>query len=460
MSDKKSPDRKVLIANAQGFWGDSMLGPLRLIEEGPVDYLTFDYLAEITMSIMQKARMKNPELGYATDFVKLVGRIIKTCKDKNIKIIANAGGVNPKGCLEAIKKIIRDQNITGVKIAIVEGDDILAQLPELMASGEKFSNLETGEDIATVRERITSANVYIGAKPIADALAQGADIVVTGRASDPSLVVAPLIYEFGWSMDDYDKLAAGTIMGHTIECGPQCTGGNYTNWREVPDMARIGYPIVEAYADGSFVVTKHEGTGGLINVETVTSQLLYELGDPTSYLGPDCIADFTTIKIEQDGPNRVKMSGIKGRAPTPTYKVSMSFENGFKILSTLCITGPDAIDKAHVLADMVFKRMEMHGAPIPEENRFLELFGTNVLYKGIVPSPAQPHEIMMRIGGKGPNAKKLDILGTEIAPLLTSGPPGITGFAGGRARATEIVGYWPALIDKTKVKTSVTVEEV
>lgn len=460
MSDKNSPDRKVLIANAQGFWGDSMLGPLRLIEEGPVDYLTFDYLAEITMSIMQKARMKNPELGYATDFVKLVGRIIKTCKEKNIKIIANAGGVNPKGCLEAIKKIIRDQNITGVKIAIVEGDDILAQLPELMASGEKFSNLETGEDIATVRERLTSANVYIGAKPIADALAQGADIVVTGRASDPSLVVAPLIYEFGWSMDDYDKLAAGTIMGHTIECGPQCTGGNYTNWREVPDMARIGYPIVEAYADGSFVVTKHEGTGGLINVETVTSQLLYELGDPTSYLGPDCVADFTTIKIEQDGPNRVKMSGIKGRAPTPTYKVSMSFENGYKILSTLCITGPDAIDKAHVLADMVFKRMEMHGAPIPEENRFLELFGTNVLYKGIVPSPAQPHEIMMRIGAKGPNAKKLDILGTEIAPLLTSGPPGITGFAGGRARATEIVGYWPALIDKTKVKTSVTVEEV
>lgn len=453
-------DKKVLIANAQGFWGDSMLGPLRLIEEGPVDYLTFDYLAEITMSIMQKARMKNPELGYATDFVKLVGRIIKTCKEKNIKIIANAGGVNPKGCLEAIKKIIRDQNITGVKIAIVEGDDILDKLPELMASGEKFSNLETGEDIATVRERITSANVYIGAKPIADALAQGADIVVTGRASDPSLVVAPLIHEFGWSMDDYDKLAAGTIMGHTIECGPQCTGGNYTNWRDVPDMARIGYPIVEAYADGSFVVTKHEGTGGLINVETVTSQLLYELGDPTSYLGPDCIADFTTIKIEQDGVNRVKMSGIKGRAPTPTYKVSMSFENGFKILSTLCITGPDAVEKAHVLADMVWKRLEMHGAPVPEENRFLELFGTNVLYKGIVPSPAQPHEIMMRIGAKGPNAKKLDILGTEIAPLLTSGPPGITGFAGGRARATEIVGYWPALIDKTKVTTSVTVEEV
>jgi hypothetical protein len=453
-------DKKVLIANAQGFWGDSMLGPLRLIEEGPVDYLTFDYLAEITMSIMQKARMRDPKVGYATDFVKLVGRIIKTCKEKNIKIIANAGGVNPRGCLEAIQQIIREQNITGVKIGIVEGDDILDRLPELIASGETFANLDHGGGIDTIRDRITSANVYIGAKPIADALAQGADIVVTGRASDPSLVVAPLIYEFGWSMDDYDKLAAGTIMGHTIECGPQCTGGNYTHWRDVPDMARIGYPIVEASADGSFVLTKHAGTGGLVNVATVTSQLLYELGDPKSYLGPDCIADFTTIQIGQDGPDRVRIAGIKGRAPTPTYKVSMSYANGYKILSTLCISGPDAIDKAHVLADMVFKRMAMHGAPIAAENRFLELFGTNVLYKGIVPAPAQPHEILMRIGAKGTDPKKLDILGTEIAPLLTSGPPGITGFAGGRARATEIVGYWPALIDKTKVVTRVTVEEV
>ncbi|HEY3699209.1 MAG TPA: acyclic terpene utilization AtuA family protein, partial [Spongiibacteraceae bacterium] len=437
-------DKKVLVANAQGFWGDSMLGPLRLIEEGPIDYLTFDYLAEITMSIMQKQKVRDSNLGYATDFVQLIGKIIKKCKERNIKIIANAGGVNLKACLAAIKKVIREQNITGVKIGIVEGDDILDQLPALIASGEKFSNLDSGENIASVRDRITSANVYIGAKPIADALAQGADIVVTGRSTDPSLVVAPLLYEFGWSMDDYDKLAAATVMGHIVECGPQCTGGNFTDWRQVPDMARIGYPIIEAKADGSFAVTKHANTGGLINVETVTSQLLYELGDPKNYLGPDCTADFTTINIAQDGHNRVKISGIKGRPPTPTYKVSMSYENGYKILSTLCISGPDAIEKAHVLAGMVFKRMEMHGAPIAEENRFLELFGTNVLYKGIVPTPEQPHEIMMRIGAKGADAKKLNILGTEIAPLITSGPPGVTGFAGGRARATEIVGYWPA----------------
>lgn len=455
-----STDKIVRVANAQGFWGDSLLGPLRLVEEGPVDYLTFDYLAEITMSIMQKQKMRNADAGYAMDFVSMVKKILPTCQKKGIKIIANAAGVNGGACLNAIEEIIGELGLKGIRVAIVEGDNILDRLPELNASGEAFSNLESGQSLDDIRDRITSANVYIGAKPIVEALEQGADIVITGRASDPSLVLAPLIYEYGWSMEDYDKLAAGTIMGHILECGPQCTGGNYTHWRDVPDMARIGYPIVEASADGSFVVTKHENTGGLVSVETVTSQLLYELGDPESYLGPDCIADFTSIEIAQAGKNRVAISGIKGRAPTPTYKVSMSYSNGYKVLSTLCISGPDAVDKAHVLADMVFKRMEMHGAYIPEEDRFLELFGTHVLYKGLVPEADQPHEIMMRIGAKGQDRKALGVLGTEIAPLLTSGPPGITGFAGGRARPSEVVGYWPALIDKRKVTTQVTVKEV
>lgn len=453
-------DKKVLVANAQGFWGDSMLGPLRLVDEGPVDYLTFDYLAEVTMSIMQKQKARDPNTGYATDFVRLVGRIARKCKERNIKIIANAGGVNLKACLAAAKKVIAEQGVTGVRIGIVEGDDILARLPELIASGEKFANLDTGEGVEKVRDRLTSANVYIGAKSIADALAQRADIVIVGRCTDPTLAVAPLVHEFGWSMDEYDKLASATVMGHILECGPQCTGGNFTNWREVPDLARIGYPVAEASADGSFVVTKHAGTGGLVTVETITSQLLYELGDPKNYLGPDCTADFTTIQISQDGKDRVKIQGVKGRAPTSTYKVSMAYENGFKILSTLCISGPDAVDKANWIADAVFKRMEMHGAPIPPDARFLELFGTNVLYKGIAPELKQPHEILMRIGAKGPDRKKLDILGTEIAPFVTGGPPGVTGLAAGRARASEIVGYWPALIDKRKVETSVTVEEV
>ncbi|MFT6164629.1 MAG: hypothetical protein ACJA1T_001179 [Zhongshania aliphaticivorans] len=396
-------DKTVLIANGQGFWGDSLLGPKRLVSEGPLDYLTLDYLAEVTMSIMQKQRLRNPELGYATDFVSMLKEILPTCKEKGIKVIANAGGVNPQGCLKAIKEVVKELGLTGIKIGIVEGDDILDQIPELMKSGETFKNLDTGEGVEQVLSRMSSANVYIGAKPIADALAQGADIVVTGRATDPSVVLAPLIYEFGWSMDDFDKLAAGTVMGHILECGAQCTGGNYCDWKSVPDFARIGYPVVEAKADGTFVVTKHEGTGGLVNIDTISSQLLYELGDPKGYLGPDCQTDFTTIQLEQDGENRVRVSGIKGSAPTPTYKVSMSYENGYKIVGTLTYTAPDAVQKAELAAQILFDRVALYGTPIPEEDRFVEVFGTNVCYKGIVKQNEEPAEVLLRVGAKSQN---------------------------------------------------------
>ncbi len=453
-------ERIVRIANAQGFWGDSMLGPLRLVEEGPVDYLTFDYLAEITMSILQKQKQKNPNLGYATDFVTMLGRILPTCKEKGIKVIANAGGINPRACMEAIEKKMQEVGVSGMKIGIVEGDDILDSIDELIESGETFQNLDSGEGIAAVRDRISSANVYIGAEAIVEALQLGADIIVTGRASDPSLVVAPLVYEFGWSLEDYDKIAAGTVLGHIIECGAQCCGGNYSGWKQVKDFARIGYPVVEAKADGSFTVTKHDNTGGLVSVETITSQLLYELGDPQNYLSPDCVADFTSIQLSQEGENRVRVSGIRGKPATPTFKVSMSYSNGYKIIGSMCIAGPDAIQKAEIVADAIFERLELHGVVIPEENRFVELFGTNVLYKGLVEKNEQPHELMLRIGARGDDPDKLNVLGMELAPMVTTGPPGLTGFAAGRPRATEIVGYWPALIDKTKVNTSVLVKEV
>jgi hypothetical protein len=452
--------KMVRIANGQGFWGDSLLGPIRLVEEGPLDYLTLDYLAEVTMSIMQKLKQRNPEAGYATDFVEMLRRILPRCKQKGIKVVANAGGVNPRGCSAAIRKVVQELGLKGVKIGIVEGDDILSRLPELMQGGEEFKNLDTGAPVSSVLGKLTSANVYIGAKPIADALAQGADVVITGRATDPSIALGPLLHEFGWSLDDYDKLAAGTVMGHILECGPQCTGGNYSRWREVKDFARIGWPIAEASPDGSFVITKHDNTGGLVNVETVTSQLLYEMGDPKRYLGPDCIADFTTIELAQDGKDRVKVSGIKGQAPTPTYKVSMSYANGYKIGGMLVVTGPDAVEKAKICADVVFQRLAMYGLKIPEKDRFVEMVGTNVCYQGIVPPPDQPSEIILRLGAKGQDKKMLEFLGRELAPLVTGGPPGITGFAAGRPSASEIVGYWPALIDKKRVSTSVTVEEI
>ncbi len=309
---------KVLIANGQGFWGDSILGPVRLVNEGPLDYLTLDYLAEVTMSIMQKLKLRDPNAGYATDFVRMVERVLPVCREKGIKIVANAGGVNPQACRAAVADVVRKLGIKGVKIGVVEGDDILGDLKSMIDGGEKFLNMDTGEELAPFVDKVMSANVYIGAEPIVEALRQGADIVITGRATDPSVVLAPLMYEFGWSMDDMDRMAAGTIAGHIVECGAQCTGGNFVGWKDVPDMARMGYPVVEASPDGSFVVTKHDGTGGLVNIETVSSQLVYEMGDPSCYITPDCIADFTSIQLKQESENRVHVSGIRGKAATDT----------------------------------------------------------------------------------------------------------------------------------------------
>lgn len=451
---------KVLIANGQGFWGDSLLGPVRLVNEGPLDYLTLDYLAEVTMSIMQKLKSRDPAAGYATDFVQMVRRVMPQCVAKKIRIVANAGGVNPQACRAAVAKTIRELGIRGIRIGVVEGDDILADLPNLIAGGQAFRNMDSGEPLAPLLSKVLSANVYIGAAPIVEALQQGADIVITGRATDPSVVLAPLIHEFGWSMDDFDRLAAGTIAGHIVECGPQCTGGNYTHWREIPDMARIGYPIVEGYPDGSFVITKHENTGGRVDIETVTSQLVYEMGDPARYLTPDCVANFASVKLEQAGINRVRASGIQGGPAPESLKVSMAFQEGFKIIGQLTVAGPDAVDKARLSAEIVFQRAAMDGATFPDEQKFVEIVGTSVCHAGILPAPSDPPEVVLRIGARDGDRAKLDRLGMEIVPLVTSGPPGVTGFAGGRPKATEVISYWPALIDRRLVKTSVSVEEV
>ena len=379
---------------------------------------------------------------------------------KGIKIVANAGGVNPIACREAVKSAIREIGISGVKVAIVEGDDILSDLRSLIDQGEMFKNMDNGERLEPYLDLVKTANVYIGAAPIVEALEQGADIVITGRATDPSVVLAPMIYEFDWSLDDMDRMAAGTIAGHIVECGAQCTGGNFANWRQIPDMARIGYPVIEAHADGSFAVTKHENTGGRVDVETVTSQLVYEMGDPANYITPDCVADFTSIQLHQDGENRVAVSGIKGKPATDTYKVSIAFHEGYKILGQLTVAGPDAVDKARLCAEIVFDRAAMDGAEFAPEERFVEIVGTNVCHAGIVAPPADPAEVILRLGARGDDKEKLNRLGMEIVPLVTSGPPGVTGFAGGRPKATDIISYWPALISKDKVKTKVSVEEV
>lgn len=460
MADSDSKKDKILIANGQGFWGDSILGPIRLVNEGPLDYLTLDYLAEVTMSIMQKLKSRDPSKGYATDFVEMCRRVLPTCREKGIKIIANAGGVNPVACREALADVIRELGLEGMKIGIVEGDDILADLKSLIDGGEEFKNMDNGEPLAPYLDKVKTANVYIGAEPIVEALKLGADIVITGRATDPSIVLAPLMYEFDWSLDDMNRLAAGTIAGHIVECGAQCTGGNYVHWKEIPDMARIGYPVIEASPDGSFVVTKHQGTGGAVTIETVTSQLVYEMSDPSNYITPDCIADFTTIKLKQDGTDRVHVSGIQGRDATDTYKVSISFHEGYKIISQLTVAGPDAVEKAQLCADIVFDRVAMDGVSFTDDEKFVEILGTNACHAGIAPAPDAPAEVILRIGARSSDRSKLDRLGMEIVPLVTSGPPGVTGFAGGRPKATEIISYWPALLSKGKIQTKVSVEEV
>ncbi len=448
----------VRVANGQGFWGDSILGAIRLTEEGPLDYLTLDYLAEVTMSIMQKLRMRDPKKGYATDFVTLIDRILPRMLEKNIKVVANAGGVNPHACKDAIMEVLAKHGASGVKVAVVEGDDILEGLDGLMSGGEEFKNMDTGENLTAVRDKVTSANVYLGAFPIAEALDDGAQIVITGRGTDPGLVLGPLIHEFGWKVDDLDKLAAGTVAGHILECGAQCTGGNFTDWRRIPDLAMIGYPVVEASADGSFVVTKHDGTGGAVDRSTVLHQLAYEMGDPNNYITPDVIADFTSFDLVQDGENRVKIAGVKGSPATPTYKVSMSYSDGWKSVGQLTICGPDALAKAQLCADIVWKRLEFDGFSYSEEERLMEFVGAGVCHAGLLEEgAAEPSEVVLRLGVKGPDKKKVGRFGSELVPLVTSGPPGVTGFAGGRPKPSEIVGYWPALLTKSKIEPSVSV---
>jgi hypothetical protein len=460
MSAARGKKEKVLVANGQGFWGDSILGPVRLVREGPLDYLTLDYLAEVTMSIMQKLRARDPSAGYATDFVGMIERVLPELVAKEIRVVANAGGVNPRACKDAVLRVAREQGVRGLRVGVVEGDDVFDRVDELLAAGERFENLDTKEPLAGVRDRLTSANVYLGAFPIAEALDRGAQIVITGRGTDPGLVLGPLIHEFGWKPTDHDLLAAGTIAGHIVECGAQCTGGNYTDWRKVRDLARVGYPIVEARPDGTFTITKHEGTGGMVTIDTVVHQLAYEMGDPRAYVGPDVIADFTSFRLEQEGPDRVRVTGCRGRAPTATYKVSMSYRDGWKAVGQLVLSGPDALEKARLAARVVWERLALDGFEYAPQERLEEYLGANVCHAGIAAADRpDPAEVVLRMGVKGPDRAKVDRFGSELVPLVTSGPPGVTGFAGGRPKATEIIGFWPALVSKRLVGSTVEVFE-
>lgn len=451
----------IRIASGQGFWGDLPNAPVNQAKKGPIDYLVMDYLAEVTMSIMQKQRMRNPDWGYARDFVGVVEQVLPEIKEKGIKVISNAGGVNPNACKDEILKVAKEKGYTGLKVAVVDGDDILSQIDELIADGHELKNMDSGQPISTIKDDLLSANVYFGCRPIVEALEQGADVIITGRVTDTGLTLAPMIHEFGWDYDDFDKMAIGTIAGHILECGAQSSGGNFTDWEKVEDFAEIGFPIVEAYPNGEFFVTKHEGTGGLVSAMTVKEQLLYEIGDPAEYITPDVIADFTSIQVEETGKNRVKVTGIKGHPDTPTYKVSASYNDGYKLFASLVYCWPDALKKAVRGAEILEKRAELLGL------NFDEFHKEYVGYNGNTEKPVTDEalntefdEIQMRVSVSGQSKDDLNRFGMEIAPLILTGPSGVTGFAGGRPKASGVVAYWPALLDKKAVKTRVTLFEI
>ncbi len=451
----------IRIGCGQGFWGDMLDAPVRQVNEGPIDYLMLDYLAEVTMSIMQKQRARDPAAGYARDFVPLMREILPACVERRIRVTANAGGVNPKGCAEAVRAVARELGLAGrLRLGTVTGDDIMDRLDDLIGRGVELRNMDTGEPLAAVRERIQSANAYLGAWPIVEALDKGAQVVITGRATDTGLTLAPLIHEFGWAEDDWDRLSAGTVAGHIIECGAQVSGGNCQyDWQSIPDLARVGFPIIEAAPDGSFFVTKHEGTGGRVSVRTVKEQLLYEMGDPHAYITPDCVADFTTIRLEDAGTDRVRVGGIRGNAATEFLKVSISYTAGFKAVGTLVYAWPDAYEKARAADRILRERLDRLGLRF--DQILTEFVGANATHGPLAGEPERDApEVQFRIGVRGEDRKSIERFTKEIAPLILTGPPAVTGFAGGRPKVEEIVAYWPALIPKTEITPRVEVTEV
>jgi hypothetical protein len=439
----------IRIANGQGFWGDWLEAPVRLVERGPIDYLALDYLAEITMSILQKQRQADPQLGYARDFPPLVARIAPHIRERGVKVIANAGGVNPVACAHEVVRLA-----PGLKVAVVLGDDVFPRLDDFLAKGNEMRDMDTGEPLARIRSHILSANAYIGAFPLAEALATGADVVVAGRSTDTALTLAPMVHRFGWKPDEYHKLAAGTIAGHIIECGAQCTGGNcQVDWQTIPNMADIGYPIVEAEPDGSFTVTKHHQTGGRVNTHVVKEQLLYELGDPKNYITPDCVADFTTIRLEDAGPDRVRVSGIRGGPRPPSLKLSISYTAGWKATGTLVYSWPQALEKAQAADRTVRERLRQLGLSF--EEIYTEYFGVNACLGPAAPPNPEPPEVQVRIGVRGADRKAVDRFTRELIPLVLNGPPGATGFGEGRPPVREIVAYWSALLPREEIATEV-----
>ena len=446
--------KTIRIGNGCGFWGDNLDAPVLLAEQGELDYLTLEYLAELTMSILALQKQRDPAVGYAGDFLEVLDRLGPILKAQpRLKVITNAGGMNTAACAARVRAILDRHGLADARVAAVSGDDLLPHIEALLAAGHTLTNLDTGEPLSAVRPQLVSANAYLGSRPIAEALARGARVVVTGRVADAALTVGPALYEFGWHADDWDRLAAGTVAGHLIECGAQATGGLWCNWAEAPDLANVGYPIAVLADAGHFDLTKPAGTGGVVNCETAAEQLLYEVGDPAAYLTPDVTADFTSVRLTQVGPNCVRVDQARGRPATDTYKVSLAYRDGWASSGTLVILGPNAAAKARQCGAMLLARLRRAGAEPAFSN--VECLGAGDCVPGVIQARTEPPEVVLRVSVRDSRRAVVERFTKEFAPLVTAGLPGVTGYTTGRPPVREVFAYWPALLAKSEVHAEV-----
>ncbi|HWE35635.1 MAG TPA: acyclic terpene utilization AtuA family protein [Isosphaeraceae bacterium] len=442
--------RTIRIANGAGFWGDNLDAPVVLARSGRIDVLTLEYLAELTMSILAHLRSKDPLAGYVTDFPDLLGRLVPEWGEPpGFSILTNAGGLNPSTCAARCGAILGEKGCGEVALAVVSGDDMLGRIGDWIREGVDLKHLETGEAIETVADRLVSANAYLGARPIAEGLEQGANIVITGRVADASLTLGPACARFGWSWDDWPRLAGASVAGHLIECGAQATGGLWHAWDRIPDLAGVGYPIAEVAADGTSVITKPEGTGGVVEVGNVAEQLVYEIDDPTRYRTPDVDVDLTTVALSQAGPGRVLVRGATGRPPSEFLKVSAVYRDGWTASGMVAVVGDRAEAKARAAGRMVLDRVKRAGFELADS--LVECLGAGDVVPGVLPRRGEPLEVVLRVTARDPRRAAVERFCREFAPLVTSGPPGVAGYATGRPSPRPAFGYWPALVPRALV---------
>lgn len=453
--------KKIRIGGGQGFWGDSNDAAIHMIKKGNLDYMGCDYLAELTLSIMQRQKSKNPEAGYARDFVNLVKEIGKESYEKGIKIVTNAGGMNITGCVKEIEKVAKEQKMSGYKIGYVLGDDLKSQIPELLAQGIEFKNIDHDGSFFDIKDKILNVNVYHGNEPIVECLEQGADTVVTGRAADSALFLAPLMHEFGWAKDDYGNLARGIMVGHLLECGGQGSGGNYDyDWRGVPKMDELGFPIAEI-TDDELNITKAPDCGGIICEQSCKEQFLYEVHDPANYITPDVTVDISHATLTQNGENRVKVGGIKGKERPDQLKLCVGYHAGYKVATYLSFAWPDAYEKAKYAAEILMKKMKRKG--LKAEEIRIDYLGLNALHLSVANMDSglvdNMNEVVLRIAIRTLDKSEAYKIIPEISPLQLNGPPGAS-FFGGRAKVQEVIGLWPTFIPRDVVKLTANILEV